>query len=107
LGSRDRVSRKHCDLVKVWTDPRIAADDPCEIDRRMRCTPKVIGMNPEEEADDGTPCVTDALVDAVVAPHARQCLAVVLRKKSVECDGARSNSVKLGVGREQLDAHAP
>ncbi len=64
-------------------------------------------MNPEQKADDRTPCVTDALIDGMVATHAGQCLAVVFWKKSVERYGARSNSVKLCIWGEQLDAHAP
>lgn len=107
LGSRYRVSRKDSDLVEVWTDPRMVPHDPCEIDRRMGRAPEVIGVNPKEKANDRAPCVTNALVDAVVAAHAGQCRAVVLRKKSIERDRAGSDAVKLGVRREQLDSHAP
>jgi hypothetical protein len=107
LGSRDSVSRKNRDLEKAWTDPRIAADHACEIDGRMGCLPWVIRMNPKEEADNRTSRITDALVDAVIAPDARQRLAVIFGKKSIERNGARSNAVKLCVGREQLDSHAP
>jgi len=64
-------------------------------------------MNPKEEPHYGGRAVTDALVNAVVATYARQLFAVVLWKKSVKRDRARSNSVKLGVWSEQLDSHAP
>jgi hypothetical protein len=75
--------------------------------RQYGCLPEVAGTNPEEKADDRPPCVTNSLVDAMVATDARQCLAVVLWEKPVEREGARSDSVRLGVWREQLDSRAP
>jgi len=86
VGSRHCVGGKNRDFVEAWSDLGRAADAFREVDRGLCWVAEVVGLNPEEEPDDGRRAVTDSLVDAVVAGDAGQCLAVVVGKKSVERD---------------------
>jgi hypothetical protein len=87
------VVRNDGDFVETWAYPRSATDLGREINRGVCCLSEVIGANPEEEPDDGSPGVADPLIDAVISAHSWHGLAVIGREKSIKRDRGRSNSM--------------
>ena len=106
LGLATHAAGRTVTLYEARTDPRIVR--PTTLTRnRLPCwgaCPRS-SHEPRTESDDRTPCVTDAFIDGMVATHALGNVSPSSsRKKSVERYGARSNSVKLCIWGEQLDA---